>query len=762
MKEVVLSKRTSRIFRLPGWPDVCRSGLLLIAARSMVLGALPFGVACFAACTSMETAYLGIIAMALGVYTAGGNVGKYLIACVLFWLYSELKLREDNKLMTMAACGGCVFIGGLYSALAGGTALYSMAVLLAESLLAAMMYHAFRCTDALFQGRAHREASQEQIVSAVVVLGVLLMGVSGVALPFGIDLAVLLGILMVLAVSMNAGVAVSGCFGMAAGFICSMNRPEAVLLTGIFGLSAVLANLLKLFGRLGGSLGFLLGVTVSLLYLGDVNRLSITLTELFAACILYAMLPQFIHQKISGAIGAVFCVKTPKSDVRVKEYLSGELKSFAKAFGDLAEHFLAVPEKQREMYAGNVDRLIDEVAARACTECRMAEECWKTKFEETCRQAYMIFETMERDGYCDMHNLPIVFKQRCIAPEGFVAAFNHVYELYKQNALWKGEASMGRGLVAQQYHEISNIMRELSHEVEGGFCFQAEREKKISGALLRAGVFVKEVSVLENARGGYEVYVSPGTAERETVQELVSEIMGIRMRVVQEGETLKLIADNLYAVETGVRQRTKEGQAVSGDTLKCFETEDKYYVVLCDGMGSGSEALQESGMTAELLARFLKAGLEKETAVNMINSTLALKAEREAFTTVDLLEVDLRTGDAEFLKVGCAESYIKHNGAVETVEAKTLPIGILEEAKPAVAGRTLSGGDCIVLVSDGVSETGYGVMRGEWIKKLLRLEDRDMEELAELILNEAVRKAYPKLSDDMTVVTLRLVKRREE
>ena len=84
-----------------------------------------------------------------------------------------------------------------------------------------------------------------------------------------------------------------------------------------------------------------------------------------------------------------------------------------------------------------------------------------------------------------------------------------------------------------------------------------------------------------------------------------------------------------------------------------------------------------------------------------------------------------------------------------------MPIGILEEVRPAVLSRTLCGGDIVVLASDGISEAGYGAIRGEWIKKTMQ-GGHTMDELADLILEEAAGKAYPKLSDDMTVVCIQL------
>lgn len=748
--------RTRQILKAPAMQDIARCVALFVAARASVLGLFPFGVACFAALLHMETAYLGLLAVGLAVFSAGGNPMGYVLSCTLFWVYAELRLRDKNQLVTMAVCSLCVFAGGLYRALSGGNSLYAVTMLVAESMLSGLLFYIFRRTDRFFT-LCRTKPSQEDLVCGVVVLGVMLMGVSGLPLPYGMNPAMILGIVLVALVALHTGIAAAGCFGLTVGFICSMNRPEAIFLAGVFGLGAVFASLLRGFGRLGTMLGFLMSITVALFYVGNIRTMPITLGEILVACLLFAVIPKPLQQRIGVGISIVLEGRHRRADRRMKKYLSGELRSFAKAFGELADNFLTVEAHREDIYAQNVTALIDTVIERTCGGCRRWGECWHKKAEQTYQQAYMIYDVMERQGYCDMENLPIVFKNSCIRAEEFVTTFNHVYELDKQNVVWQGEASMGQSLVARQYNEISNIMRGLSYAVEDGFCFVEESERKIADKLLGAGILVKEVSVIENVRGAYVVEVVPGLEEPVQAEVAASAVLGIPMQtVVSDEDRTKLVAAGQFRVEISVRQQTKDGEAVSGDTVQYFQTEEnKFYALLCDGMGSGSKAGSQSRRTAALLADFLRAGINKETAVNMINSTLALKTGQESFTTVDLAEVDLCTGEVTFLKVGGGPGYVRYKDQTETVEARSLPIGILEEARPVIVRRTLGHGDIAVLASDGISEAGHGAIRGEWIKKTMRGE-YTMAQLADRILDNAIGKTYPKPTDDMTVICIKL------
>ena len=79
-----------------------------------------------------------------------------------------------------------------------------------------------------------------------------------------------------------------------------------------------------------------------------------------------------------------------------------------------------------------------------------------------------------------------------------------------------------------------------------------------------------------------------------------------------------------------------------------------------------------------MVEQFLEAGLSKETAVEMINSIVALKFdEDEKFSTLDLNVVDLYSGKVDFIKIGAVASFIKHNNSVEVVESNMPPFSVV-------------------------------------------------------------------------------------
>lgn len=206
----------------------------------------------------------------------------------------------------------------------------------------------------------------------------------------------------------------------------------------------------------------------------------------------------------------------------------------------------------------------------------------------------------------------------------------------------------------------------------------------------------------------------------------------------------------------GVAARKKDGETVSGDAGTYFKREDGVlYVLLCDGMGSGVLANRESNLAVRLLEQFLQAGVDTEHALLTLNSALALRGEEEGgFTTVDLLQVDLFTGEGSIYKLGAAPTYIRHGEVVRKITGTALPAGLRagDGGRPDCTRVRLEPGDCVLMVSDGVSGTGEdGWMR----QRLGEFRGDSPKELARSLITDSPEGA----TDDRTALVVKIEKR---
>lgn len=232
----------------------------------------------------------------------------------------------------------------------------------------------------------------------------------------------------------------------------------------------------------------------------------------------------------------------------------------------------------------------------------------------------------------------------------------------------------------------------------------------------------------------------------ESRQAVANEMISIAQYLRAESDARRTDRNEAaYAPEVGISGVGKDGSRISGDRGICFTARNlEYYVVLCDGMGTGEEAAQCSGDTLRLLERLLRSGIAPEQALRVLDSCEILRGAT-CFSTVDLVQVHLTTGDAVIYKWGAAASYYRDGEEVKTIGTATTPpgVGVGGEHAPERYELSLKRGELLVLVSDGA-----GGMETE--ATIASFCGESPQELAALLLADLPPE------DDMTAVAISL------
>ncbi len=227
---------------------------------------------------------------------------------------------------------------------------------------------------------------------------------------------------------------------------------------------------------------------------------------------------------------------------------------------------------------------------------------------------------------------------------------------------------------------------------------------------------------------------------------------------IAEGGRNRPALPAVFRVTSAVARLPKRGGHISGDSaVACSLSGGRYLLALSDGMGVGREAAVQSGESVRLLQQLLDAGFNAEVAVRTVNSVLLLRGPGDTFATLDLALLDLATGQAEFVKVGAAPSFIKRGRDVTVVRVSAVPAGIVTEVEVDPERRTLGDGDLVVMVSDGILDAARDDPDKErWLLDFLsREQSTDPEEVAERVLARALT-LTPAPEDDLTVVVARI------
>ena len=179
--------------------------------------------------------------------------------------------------------------------------------------------------------------------------------------------------------------------------------------------------------------------------------------------------------------------------------------------------------------------------------------------------------------------------------------------------------------------------------------------------------------------------------------------------------------------------------------LRFMGTGCNYYVLLCDGMGTGLGAVQEGRTAGTILRRLLTAGYPAEYALRSVNSLCALR-DRAGAVTIDLAQLRLDSGKTVLYKWGAPASYLVSPLGAEKIGSAGPPPGLsVTDCREQYDRFTLRREQSLIMVSDGITEA-------DALRCCLEGREEEPGELASRLLSCCRQEG-----DDATVVLIRLV-----
>lgn len=345
----------------------------------------------------------------------------------------------------------------------------------------------------------------------------------------------------------------------------------------------------------------------------------------------------------------------------------------------------------------------------------------------------------------------------------------------RQDYLWQRRLQESQGLLAEHLKEMAHVMAKVAKETCLYRPIGERRYRQMARLLKESGIQLKNFFELEHDDGHIEISLTMRTApekytrsgERdhifvEDVADFISVAMGSRLRAAKsaplyltpEWNTYYFLEEPDYHVLTGAAKAVKETERISGDNYSFYEADEgKMSVILSDGMGSGEKACNDSQRVIELIERLLEAGFRKESAVQMVNGALAASGQEENMSTLDLCDINLYTGECEFIKVGAACTYIKRGHLVDRLSAQNFPLGVFGQLEPETMYRTLQNGDYIIMLSDGILDALSQGIGEEVLPEVIgRMDYSNPNEIANQILAYCLKQSKGQVRDDMTVL----------
>ena len=370
-------------------------------------------------------------------------------------------------------------------------------------------------------------------------------------------------------------------------------------------------------------------------------------------------------------------------------------------------------------------QVCDAACDRVCPDCPERSKCWDDEYAATLDVIAKLCTSVREHGRVTDNAVPDYMKKRCRDIDRICSEVESFASAQLRRKLDESRLDILSDDVRTVSGAISRALADDRAEKE----FDPVKAHAVRTVLEDGGIRCGRVSVtghrclkirvagadLSSSRTGvgelrHRLEVAVG--HRLSPVSFVSgddadgkDILGGGGTAVLEMESRRRFRPVFHAARSGAGT----GIEPCGDAICRISTRDgRFFAVICDGMGTGTEAAAAADACCELLRRTLGAGICVESALEMMNSLLRC-SENECSVGLDLLSVDLINGEASVWKSGAAPTYIRRNGKIYPITSHSLPAGILKDTDSCRTDFSVAEGDVILMTSDGVSTDSAAV-----------------------------------------------------
>lgn len=473
--------------------------------------------------------------------------------------------------------------------------------------------------------------------------------------------------------------------------------------------------------------------------------------ELCVSCIAYLLMPSSLLAK--GGY------QNREARREATAQLSSRLDTLAASLSSVGETVSEVCKKlppKGESYAD----VCDCIAQNVCGSCKRRMFCWVDCYSDTMQALQELAPELSSSGFVQANSLNELLLRRCLMPERLSLGITLEYSAWQARRAAKAQGEIMRGALREQFSALAHAIESFSAALWREDMPDRKKALRVEELMYSLGVQPFDVRVAQDIdnRMHAEIRMPKASLSQKDLQVLTDEISDIcrcsfsqAQCTQQKGVTvLDFYEKALFDVQFALH--CISAKAVCGDACRTFcDGHGMAYALLCDGMGTGQAAAIDGNMAASLSAQLIQAGFTAKQAARLVNVALSLKSEEEAGATLDALAINLYTGRASIFKAGAAPTFLVHCGKAISVNAESLPMGILGTVQGKECEIQLSRGDLVVMVSDGAISDGE-----EWFAQQLELTvNEPLDQLCQKAA-EAARRRSSSRPDDITVLAAKV------
>ncbi len=747
------------------------SALLCLAAGFLFSNAkiygsyAPFGISLCAALP-----FFGVLPSFFGsavgyVIFSGSSGGFRYIASMaaviaIRWTLSDIKKLSRHSLFPAFVCAVPVFATGLAILSVTGFSLRLFLLYLSEAVLAgAGAYFVSRTVVIISGTKSLGMLTLSELGSLILTSCILLLS----AVPFGIgplSVGRFLAVCAILFFARYGGIAGGAACGTAAGAVLGLYSVETSFLGAAYAFGGLIAGLFSGAGRFALAGAYICACAIMSVQSGEPSTVIAVAYETAAAVIVFLALPA----DTASFLRAVFVNDEASAGADgLRRSVIMRLDFASKALSDVSDEVENVSQRLSRLVTPTVSGVYEEAVDNTCSRCGMRVFCWEHKDGVSMGCFEFLTPTLQKKGSVSADDFRDDFKKKCCRTGEMAAAVNSSYQSYIAGAAAEKRIEEVRQVVAGQFCGLSDILSEMAQEYSDYEFFDNDLSDRITSVLKELGLKPSAVSCRIDRLGRMTIEAETAEIDKKKISRALmvhrlSAVCGRRfdspsVACAPGSCRITLCERPCFDAEIASAQHICGNGRLCGDHLRYFTDGTGHLTaIISDGMGTGGRAAVDGSMASSLMEKLLKAGLGSDCSLKIVNSALLVKSGDESLATVDVAVLDLFSGEISFLKAGAALSFIRKGGDVYRVETPSLPAGILPDISFSRTADELSGGDIVVMVSDGAVAAG-----DEWIDRIISTwDDASMQQLCDVITDGAQTRRKDGRDDDITVIAMRL------
>lgn len=738
---------------------------LFISDSTIFLKYSPFGVS-YIAVVPMKYIITSAIGTSFGYIFLSPSTGSYRYICSLIavaairYTLSDIKKINKSRMYAPLLAFVPLFTTSVVLRLSGNINSYNTVISIAESLLAAAgAYFFYRSCEILNRGSGISSLNSAEISCVIISAGALMLSLTSLTIR-EISVGRVIACVLIM-LSAYYGKAVGGCIvGTCTGLVFSLSSPIYGYLSGAYAFSGLICGVFSYGHKIFTAVSFAVLCFIMSFQSSMSDIIAVTAYETIISAVIFMLIPQ----RVGVFFKELFPVpKTGESAQGLRRAILMRLDFASKALADVSCSVDNVSKRLEKLDSNNITAVCDKTADAVCKHCGMKNYCWDKFMDETKNDFLCSISPLEEKGAITVSDLPESFYKRCIKRDNIVDELNYYYEQYLMCMTARNRLNEVRSVVSGQFSGLSEILREMHSEYRNYESFNTDVAEKIAERLKSLGINPINVSCRIDKFGRMNIEIEASYQDKFLIKRAVllkeiSHACGRRLdspSITDAPGICRLQFSELpfYDVEIASAQHICNDGQLCGDSVTFFnDGSGRIFGIIGDGMGTGPRAAVDGGMATGIMSRLIRAGLGFNCSLRTVNSALLVKSGDESLSTLDMICIDLFSGETTFIKAGGCTSYVCRGGRLAKIELDSLPLGILPEIHTGEKKVTLMEDDIVVMVSDGAVSCGE-----LWLESLLKCwDDRSAQELADAIVSQATAHRTDGHDDDITALVLRM------